>query len=182
LVIAILVGAMRLSGAAPGYAFWALVVNIFWALFYLLLTAPVIWRAMVRKELRGTYRFPSRLDVPVRFDSTAANGVEVNGLAYARNLNRFGFSITRENAIPPDTLLEIELALPGHTVRALGKVMWNEEYEFEGRRRVANGVRFEQIDPLDQDEVSKYLFWEVAPRHGTLLRLTQTSQSEEPNA
>jgi hypothetical protein len=79
-------------------------------------------------------------------------------------------------------LLEIELALPGHTVRALGKVMWNEEYEFEGRRRVANGVRFEQIDPLDQDEVSKYLFWEVAPRHGTLLRLTQTSQSEEPNA
>ncbi|HYL10608.1 MAG TPA: tetratricopeptide repeat protein, partial [Candidatus Acidoferrales bacterium] len=42
---------------------------------------------------------------------------------------------------------------------------------------VANGVRFEQIDPLDQDEISKYLFWEIAPRHGKLLRLTHTTQS-----
>jgi hypothetical protein len=48
--------------------------------------------------------------------------------------------------------------------------------------RVANGARFVQIDPLDQDEISKYLFWEVAPRHGKLLRLTRTTQNLEPNS
>jgi len=180
--IALVVGAMRLGRAEPGYAFWALVVNLFWALFYLLLSAPVVWRAMVRKELRGSYRFPSRLDVPVRFDAVASNSVQVNGLAYARNLNRFGFSITRENAIPVETLLDIQLTIPGRSIRALGKVMWNEEYKFEGRTRVANGIRFEHIDPLDQDEISKYLFWEVAPRHGSLLRLTQATQTEELGA
>ncbi len=182
LVVALIVGGLKLGRAEPGYQFWALVVNLFWAFFYLLLTAPVVWRALVRKELRGNYRFPSRLDVPVRFDSVASNGGPVSGLAYARNLNRFGFSITRESAIPVETLLEIELTVPGRAVRALGKVMWNEEYKFEGRKRVANGIRFEHIDPLDQDEISKYLFWEVAPRHGSLLRLTQATQTEEPNA
>ncbi len=182
LAIALVVGGVRLSRAEPGYPFWAVVVNLFWALFYLVLSAPVVWRAMVRKELRGSYRFPSRLDVPVRFASVASNSAKVSGLAYARNLNRFGFSITRENAVPAETLLEIELTLPGRSIRALGKVMWNEEYKIQGRTRVANGIRFEQIDSLDQDEISKYLFWEVAPRHGSLLRMTQATQTEEPTA
>ena len=182
LLVSLVVGGLRVSGTEPGYQFWALVVNLFWALFYLLLTAPVVWRAFVRKELRGNYRFTSRLDVPVRFDSVGSNGNRVTGFAYARNLNRFGFSVTRESPLPPEALLEIELSLPGRTIRALGRVKWSEEYKFEGRKRVANGLRFEHIDPLDQDEISKYLFWEVAPRHGSLLRLTQATQTEEPNA
>jgi hypothetical protein len=43
-------------------------------------------------------------------------------------------------------------------------------------------VRFEKIAAEDQDEISKYLFWEVAPKHGDLLKLTKLTQTQEPNA
>jgi hypothetical protein len=110
------------------------------------------------------------------------NGQRVSPRAFARNLNRGGFSITQNTAIPPGTSLDVELELPGRTIHAIARVIRHQEYVHEKTIRVANGVRFEQIDPLDQDEISKYLFWNVAPRHGKALRLTQTTQNLEPNS
>lgn len=180
LVVALVVGSWRLVHAESGYSFWAVVVNLFWALFYLLLLTPMVWRARKRRELRASYRFPSELDTPVQFDFMATDGTRVSARAFARNLNRHGLSLTHERAIPVGTLLNVELNLSRRTVRAQGRVVRNQEYVYGDRTRVANGIRFEQIDPVDQDEISKYLFWEVAPRHGKLLRLTQTTQSMEP--
>jgi hypothetical protein len=35
------------------------------------------------------------------------------------------------------------------------------------------------VQQADQDEISKFLFFEIAPREGTLLRLTHTTQELE---
>lgn len=182
LVVALAVGSWRLAYAAPGFPFWATTVNLMWAFFYILLFSPVVWRAMNRKELRATYRFPSRLDVPTKYSISGGNGNRAALRGFARNLNRQGFSITQASAIPQGTSLDVELSLPGRTVRAQCRVIRNQKYPQGKRIRVASGVRFEKIDPLDQDEISKFLFWEVAPRHGKLLRLTRSTQNSEPNA
>jgi len=180
LACALVAGSWRLTRAGRGYAFWAIVVNLFWAVYYLISLSPVLWRAKRRRELRASYRFPRQLEVPVRFDFQAAEGSPIYARGFARNLNRHGLSVTHESAIPLGTLVNVELSLPQRAVRATGRVANNQEYAYKGQTRVANGLRFEQIETSDQDEISKYLFWEVAPQHGNLLRLTQTSQEVEP--
>jgi hypothetical protein len=176
------VGSFRLFRADPGFPFWATLVNLIWAFFYVLLFSPVVWRALNRRELRAAYRFPSPLDVPAAYSFVEDNGQPVSTRGFARNLNREGFSITQPRAIPQGTFLDVELSLPGRTIHAQARVIRHQEYAHEKSIRVANGVRFERIDPLDQDEISKYLFWEIAPRHGQLLRLTRTTQNLEPNS
>jgi len=47
-----------------------------------------------------------------------------------------------------------------------------------GRSRFTSGILFDKIAPADQDEISKYLFWEIAPRAGEVLSLTARSQRE----
>ena len=180
LVVGIVVGGWRLYRAAPGFQYWVLVVTLLWAIFYLLLTTPVVWRAVVREELRSSYRFPRQLHLPVTFAYVSTTGERKNGQTYARNLNRSGFSVTCDYAIPQGTLLEVELKLSRRSIRARGRVIHSRNLRVRGKRRVVNGVQFEQIDPIDQDEISKFLFWEIAPRHGNLLRLTKTTQSKEP--
>lgn len=182
LVAGVVVGGFRLFRADPGFPFWATLVNLIWAFFYVLLFSPVVWRALNRRELRATYRFPSPLDVPAAYSFVGDNGQPVSTRGFARNLNREGFSMTQASAIPQGTFLDVELSLPGRTIHAQARVIRHQEYEHEKSIRVANGVRFEQIDPLDRDEISKYLFWEIAPRHGKLLRLTRTTQNLEPNS
>ncbi len=180
LILALVVGTWRLFHAGHGYPFWAVVVNLFWAVFYLIVLAPVVWRAKTRRELRASYRFPSQLDVPVQFNFKAVDGSTIRAQGFARNLNRHGCSVTHDRAIPVGTLLSVELVLPSRTVQAQGRILRNQEYAYREGIRVANGFRFEQIEPSDQDEISKHLFWEVAPRHGSQLRLTQSTQDVEP--
>jgi cellulose synthase (UDP-forming) len=182
LVTGVVVGGFRLFRADPGFPFWATLVNLIWAFFYVLLFSPVVWRALNRRELRAAYRFPSPLDVPAAYSFVGDNGQPVSTRGFARNLNREGFSITQANAIPQGTSLNVELSLPDRTIHARARVTRHQRYAHERSIRVANGVRFEQIDPLDQDEISKYLFWEIAPRHGKLLRLTRTTQNLEPHS
>jgi cellulose synthase (UDP-forming) len=182
LVAGVVVGSFRLYRSDPGFSFWAMLVNLFWAFLYVILFSPVVWRALNRRELRASYRFPGSLEVPAAYSFTAENGHRVSTQGFARNLNRGGFSITQAGAIPKGTRLEVALSLPGRTIHAQAQVIRHQNYAHERAVRVANGARFVQIDPLDQDEISKYLFWEVAPRHGKLLRLTRTTQNLEPNS
>ena len=183
-IIALAVGAWKLARTAPGgYFFWALVVNLVWAAFYLILLIPVIARAVRHKELRATYRFPNRLDVPVLFGYNSDGGSHVVGRGFARNLNRSGFSLTQKLPIAPGTIVALEISLPTGTVHAHGRVVRNREFFRGENKRVSSGVVFEQIDPADQDAISKYLFWEIAPRHGSILRLTRKSQTRsQPQA
>jgi hypothetical protein len=159
--------------------FWALAVNIFWAAFYLILIAGVVWSALRRKELRATYRFPARLDVPVvvRFTDPALDKQELS--SYARNLNRDGLSITLDTFLIPGTAVEVDLNLSGKVIHAAGEVVRNQNYRVKNAVRVANGIRFTAIQPTDMDEISKHLFWQIAPREMNALQLTHMSQREE---
>jgi cellulose synthase (UDP-forming) len=175
IVVAMCFGLKRLFILPVGYEFWAYAVNLFWAAFYLFLLGPLVWRAMRRRELRSSYRFPARLDVPLVVTDT--NGRHWD--TYARNMNRDGVSATLQESLPPGTIVEIDLKLPERNVHARGRVVRIRKHKHNGGLRLSHGIRFEQISPADQDEISKYLFWEVAPREGRVLRLTRMTQIME---
>ncbi len=178
LVVAIGVGAWRLYHATPGFKFWALAVNLLWAAVYVLLIAPIVRRALRHEELRSGYRFPRQLNVPIRLVFALPDGKQRTEQTFGRNLNRSGFSVTWDYAVPQGTRLDVELEIPGRTIRARGVVVHNHNLQVDGKMLIANGVRFEEIAEADSDEISKYLFWQIAPQHGDLLRLTRTTQSE----
>jgi len=178
LVFATVVGTRRIMSIPVGYEFWALAINLFWSMFYIALVLPLIGRAFKRQEYRQTYRWPARLDLTVRYRMNGSSLQE----NYARNLNRTGVSITTDVPFENGSTLDIELDLPVRTIHAVGKVMRNQPYTFNGKTRFSNGIRFDQINAVDQDEISKYLFFEIAPREGTLLRLTHTTQQVEVQA
>ncbi|MFL6300930.1 MAG: glycosyltransferase family 2 protein [Terriglobales bacterium] len=179
--LATLVGFRRIMATPPGgYEFWALTINLFWSCFYIALVLPLIFRAFKRKEYRQTYRWPARLDLTLRY-RMSGSGMNGSGMTenYARNLNRTGVSITTDKPFADGSTLDLELDLPARTIRAVGKVMRNQPYTFNNVTRYSNGIRFDQIAATDQDEISKYLFFEIAPREGTLLRLTHSTQNVE---
>lgn len=173
---AIVAGLLKLPGAATRFEFWAYAVNIFFAAFFLYLLVPGIVLALRRHELRGSYRFPQRLDLPVRF-RPAHQPDAVWTESYARNLNRFGLSLTLDRALDRHALLELEIPLPDRVVRTVGSVRWNESFARGDATRHANGIRFDAIDPADQDAIALHVFWEIAPRHGELMTLTSWAQS-----
>jgi cellulose synthase (UDP-forming) len=182
IVVAVAVGGWKLYHAPPGYFFWAIAVNMVWGIFYVGLLIPVTWRAMHHRELRDTYRFPSRLDVPVMFGYNTSGGGHVVGRGFARNLNRNGFSLTQKLGIPLGAVLAVELNFPTGTIHAHARAVRNQEFFHGENKRVSSGLVFEQIDPADQDSISKHLFWEVAPRHGAIMRLTRSSQARGARA
>src|SRR5215510_8839593 len=123
LVVSLFIGIFRIERVPLwGYTFWALAVNIFWAVTFRVMIGGVVQRSLQRKEQRASYRFPCRLDTRVRVTYSGATGEEVRREQFARNLNRFGVSLTLESAIECGTPVKVELLLPGRTVYALGKV------------------------------------------------------------
>ncbi len=177
-VPAVAVGFWRLWHATPGYEFWAVVVNLAWAIFYFFLIGPLLVKALRQEELRVAYRFPGLLEIPVRFSYPNAKGTVVTDNAFARNLNRTGMSVTLTAAIPIGTRLDIELKLRDRRVVASGQVVRHDSIDVNGRTRFANGVRFDRIAEVDQDAIAKHLFWKVAERHGQMLHVTASSQAE----
>ena len=163
---------------AHGFTAWGFGANAFFAAFYFYLLAPAVALAMQRRELRTAYRFPRQLETPVRFrqsGSTDAKWPE----AFARNMNRFGLSITVDAPMPVGSALDLRIDLPGRNVAAVASVRWVSEFDIGGKKRYAHGLRFDQIKPADQDAIVLYLLWDVAPRHGDMLNLTRSSQQSE---
>ncbi|HEV8385405.1 MAG TPA: glycosyltransferase [Candidatus Acidoferrales bacterium] len=179
--LSLMVGWYRLINAQTEFQLWGWLVNLFWAMFFLLLTARVVMRSLRRKELRMSYRFPSRLDVPVTLDYEL-DGSRKSVKLFARNLNRFGFSVTTDEPLAAGTELEIGMTVMERNFRATGRVMRNFPITVQKKALFANGIKFETIDAADQDQISKYLFWEIAPRHGDIMKLTKLTQTQEPNA
>lgn len=178
LVVGVVVGVFRVATASEPFLFWAYTVNVAFALFYLYLLLPAVHLALRRREHRSTYRFPERLDLPVRFRTAGpADGVWTE--AFARNLNRFGLSVTLDAAMPIGTRIALSIPLPNRLVQAEGTVRWTESFPQRTGTRYANGIRFEQISVEDQDAIARHLFWEVSPRHGQLLTMTSKAQARE---
>jgi len=178
LTAGIVVGGIRLSQTTDRFLFWALVVNICWAAFYLFTLAAVVVAAFRRRERRASYRFPARLDLPVvvRVKYPASGEVTIPG--HARNLNRTGLSFTASKGVEVGTRLDLEIQFPTRNISAVGEVVRHTEYMAKGGRRISNGVRFTKIAAQDQDEISRYLFWRIAPQESTALHLTHMSQRE----
>jgi cellulose synthase (UDP-forming) len=175
---ALAIGFWRLFRVESEYQYWALVVNLAWAVFYFLLIAPLLVKAFRRHEHRVAYRFPRMLQVPVTITYTNARGARISDGAFARNLNRTGLSVTLTASLPSGPTLDLELKLPTRRIRASGRVVRHEAFGSGGRTRYSNGIRFLDISVDDQDAISKYLFWSVAERHGEMLHVTATSQAE----
>jgi cellulose synthase (UDP-forming) len=175
LASSVVVGVLHARSEATAQRAWAYGVTAAFAVYYLCMLVPVVRRALARREQRLTYRFPSHLDVRVAFRAPHA-GVVREGEVFARNLNRFGLSLTLDYELPHGTLVELQLQLPDRVVHATAMARWSESFASSGRRRVANGLRFERIDVAEQDEIARFLFWEVVPAHGRMLRMTRDQQ------
>jgi len=175
LALVVVIGVLRIADAPGMFEFWGYGTVVLAAVYGLCLMIPVVALAMRRKEARAVYRFPQRLDMPVRYRLRGAQETAWSE-TYARNLNRFGLSVTLDVALPPETGLEVILPLPSGDVTALGTVRWTRELSIGGRTRHANGIRFERIRPEEQDAIARHLFWEVAPRHGQLLLVPNAGQ------
>jgi len=179
LILALASGIVRIQQTGKwGFLFWALAVNIFWAIIYGLMIGSMVQRSQNRLEHRKSYRFPSHLELRMKVTYPDQGGAVVSRDGFARNLNRSGVSITLERPIPQGTRVQVELQLPEQTIHAAGRIMRNQNYGKNGHSRISNGIRFDEIASTDQDEISKYLFWEIAPHHGRMLNLTHSSQTE----
>jgi cellulose synthase (UDP-forming) len=176
--IAVAAGVLRMLKASGPYEFWAYAVTVSFAVFYLYLLVPVVTLALKRRELRNIYRFPQRLDLPLR--ARMAGAAESAWTeSYARNLNRFGLSITLDAGLVRDTDVELEIRLPDRVVHAVASVRWTSRIELgKLAPRFANGLRFDRITQEDQDAIARHLFWDIAPRHGE--QLTMTHRSQQP--
>lgn len=137
---------------------------------------------MSRAEYRRAYRFPTELDVPLGVSFTMPTG-EVRSLrADTLRMNRDGLAFISSFAIPVGTKIETELTLTKGNVRAEGIVVRHREINVAGGKRIEIGVQFQHIDQRDLDLIAKYLFWEIAPRHGQRMQLTHESQNQRPAA
>lgn len=83
--------------------------------------------------------------------------------AQASDVGWGGCCLVTEQPIPPGTQLQVALALPGREqpVNALAEVAWNEPQELIGkmdrRRSAANGVRYVEIAPGDQEAITAFI-------------------------
>jgi cellulose synthase/poly-beta-1,6-N-acetylglucosamine synthase-like glycosyltransferase len=173
--MALIGGGIRILNAKVPNEVWAYAVTAAFALCFLYLLVPVVLLAFKRRELRTNYRFPQRLDLPMRARMAgASDGAWIE--TYARNLNRFGLSVTLDTGLVWETDIELEIRLPDRVVHAVANVRWTSRLQIDKRFRFANGLRFDKITPEDQDAIARYLFWEVAPRHGEQMTMTHRSQ------
>lgn len=178
LAAALVLGVVRAVSAGTEFTRWAYSVNAFFAAFYLYLLVPTVLLALRRREARTTYRFPSRTDIPVRF-RLKGTGDQAWGELPARNLNRFGLSLTAAKPLSLGDRVELLLTVGDREISAEAAVRWTERFDTREGPRYANGMRFERIAIEDQDAIAQHLFWEVAPRHGKMLKLTSRAQGRE---
>jgi len=171
----VVAGGFRIVNADGPNELWAYAITVGFALFFLYLLVPVVALAFKRRELRTNYRFPERLDLPLRV-RMAGSGNTAWIESYARNLNRFGLSITLDTGLVRNTDVDLEIRLPDRVVHAVASVRWANRLVLVKGTRFANGLRFDRISQDDQDAIARHLFWEIAPRHGEQLTMTHRSQ------
>jgi cellulose synthase (UDP-forming) len=175
----VVAGVVRIANAQGPNEVWAYAITAGFAVFFLYLLVPVVALAFKRRELRVVYRFPQRLDLPLRVRMAGSRDTGWID-TYARNLNRFGLSVTLDAALVRETDLELELRLPDRVVHAIANVRWSTRLELDQKVRFANGLRFDKISQEDRDHIARHLFWEIAPRHGEQLTMTHRSQQRIP--
>jgi len=177
----VVAGGFRILNADGPNELWAYAITVGFALFFLYLLVPVVALAFKRRELRTNYRFPERLDLPLRVRMTGSGNTAWIE-SYARNLNRFGLSITLDTGLVRHTDVDLEIRLPDRVVHAVASVRWANRLVLVKGTRFANGLRFDRISQDDQDAIARHLFWEIAPRHGEQLTMTHRNQQQATSA
>jgi hypothetical protein len=151
------IGMWRLFHADSSYRFWALVVNLSWAVFYFFLVGPLLIRALKQAEHRAAYRFPRMLQVPVRFAYTNAKGAAVSDTAFARNLNRTGLSLTLTAALAEGLPVDLDLKLPTGRVLASGQVVRRQAVGRAMRTASASSISHGRIETPSRSTCSGML-------------------------
>jgi len=177
----VVAGGFRILNADGPNELWAYAITVGFALFFLYLLVPVVALAFKRRELRTNYRFPERLDLPLRVRMAGSDNTAWID-SYARNLNRFGLSITLDTGLVRHTDVDLEIRLPDRVVHAVASVRWANRLVLVKGTRFANGLRFDRISQDDQDAIARHLFWEIAPRHGEQLTMTHRNQQQATSA
>ena len=83
--------------------------------------------------------------------------------APASDLGSGGLCFVTEQPLPPGTQLQVAVTLPGRgqPVNAIAEVAWNEPQELIGktarRRSAANGARYVEIAPADQEAIAQFI-------------------------
>jgi cellulose synthase (UDP-forming) len=179
LTLSIAVGAVRIQGVEfLGYFWWALAVNLAWAVIFLTMMAGLVVRSLQHREQRSKYRFHLQNEVPMRLTFADTQGRTVDISQYADNLSRAGVSATLDQRISEGTPVQLEFFFPDYSVQLAGKVVRNQPFIVDGQERIASGIQFDEVSPQTQDEISVFLLQEVAPLQSRLLNLTHDSQAE----
>jgi len=174
-----MVGVSRMVAYRGQSEFWAYAVATAFAAFYFWVIIPGVARAVRRKEERVYYRFPGSLELPVRWEAFALGGADatrLQGESFARNANRYGLSITVDQALPPGTFVSLDFEIDGRAIHALTEVRRSFPLKVEGATKFANGLRFVDLKRQDADLLARHLFTSVAPRHGAIMRITSVTQ------
>lgn len=174
-----IIGVMRMVAYQGQSEFWAYAVATTFAAFYFWVIIPGVARAVRRKEDRFNYRFPGGLELPVRWEAFVLEGSgekRIGGETFARNANRYGVSITLDHDLPPGSFVSLDFQLENHRVQALAEVRRTHPLRIDGHVKYANGLKFLNLSRQDADALARHLFFNVAPRHSDIMRITTATQ------
>ena len=94
------------------------------------------------KGKQGSRRAPKRIEVRDGLD-------EPRFIGYSGNLSKSGIMVRAVRVFPPGSVLNLELRLPGGTVRARGEVVWAREGppQWVTTGRIGMGITFIESPP-----------------------------------
>lgn len=148
-----------------GKSIWTMTISF----LYCLTTGRVVSeRRLALEERRKYVRIPATLDVRFRKIDAPPDQVHV---AVTKNIGGGGVFIPTDITFPPETLIELSIALPGKSKRieSIGKVIWvKDEISDKGM-----GVEFFKIKKADRNEIISHA------KRGGWYKTGRTSQTGE---
>jgi cellulose synthase (UDP-forming) len=174
-VIAVVKGLFYVtSGPEKTFYFWAHVASIFWAIFYISLTVPIVLTALKKKEHRKLYRFDGKYDITAEYTPTDTNDKQYEGSGYARNITPYGCSITSIDPLKKDQVLNLRLRLPQKVCENItGVVRRSTALKLsKNESRYINGIEFIKISDQERDEITRFLMNQAAEKQAEFFKLS----------
>ncbi len=85
----------------------------------------------------------------------ALKGYHKFGNTVTKDISEDGMGVVLDQFVAPATDIFLELNISSRVVSALGKVMWVQQLPSSYRYRA--GIKFSDLDDLEQKELSQYL-------------------------
>ncbi|MDP2940747.1 MAG: PilZ domain-containing protein [Candidatus Omnitrophota bacterium] len=102
------------------------------------------------KEKRHSERI--NLHVPVRFQARGCAAAS-NGLS--EDISRGGLSLICDNFFPTQTALMLEIGLPLHLLRPIGRIAWSQPLPRSNKNRL--GIEFLEFDRRERNYLGDYI-------------------------